>query len=77
MFHVDLLSGRSYSWYTKHVSSTVLNYCTIHMLMTYNFTLQLKSNTVIADKLSDIEQCVSEIKVWMKHNMLKLNDDKT
>ena len=29
------------------------------------------------DKLSDIEQCVSEIKLWMNRNMLKLNDDKT
>ena len=28
-------------------------------------------------KLSDIEQCVSEIKVWMDHNMPKLNDDET
>ena len=35
------------------------------------------SQDCFANKLSDMERCVSEIKVWMKCNMLKLNDDKT
>ena len=56
--------------------STVLDYCTIHMLMAHN-TITIKKQDHFADKLSDIEQCVSEIKLWMNHNMLKLNDDKT
>ena len=32
---------------------------------------------MFADKLFDMEQFVSEIKVWMNHNKFKLNYDKT
>ena len=29
-----------------------------------------------ADKLADVQDCVSEIELWMECNMLKLDDDK-
>ena len=32
-----------------------------------------KKQDRFVDTLFDIEQCVSEIKVWMNYNMLKLN----
>ena len=35
------------------------------------------SNNDWRDGLARIELCVSEIREWMKQNMLKLNDDKT
>ena len=35
------------------------------------------SNNDWRDGLTRIELCVSEIREWMNHNMLKLNDDKT
>ena len=35
------------------------------------------SNNNWRDGLARIELCVSEIRVWMNQNMLKLNDDKT
>ena len=39
--------------------------------------ITIKKQDCFAGKLSDMERCVSEIKVWMQCNMLKLNDDKT
>ena len=30
-----------------------------------------------AEAVSRIEACVSDIRIWMKNNLLKLNDDKT
>ena len=46
------------------------------MLMTHNYNTIEKQDS-FADKLFNIEQYVSEIKVWMNYNMVKLNDDKT
>ena len=51
----------------------VLDFCTIYMLMIHISISQY----CFAIKLSDIELCVPEIKVWTKCNMLKLKDDKT
>ena len=41
--------------------------------------LSFKANSPVDwwDGLARIELCVSEIRVWMNQNMLKLNDDKT
>ena len=36
----------------------------------------VKRKDCFASRLSDIERYVSEIKAWMKCNMLKMNDDK-
>ena len=61
-------------------SSTVLDYCTINMLRTHNYILELKSKTVLLTNCLIQRltwQFVLEIEVWMNRNMLKLNDDKT
>ena len=39
--------------------------------------ITIKKQDCFADKLSDAEDCVSEIKLWMERKMLKLNDDNT
>ena len=31
----------------------------------------------IVDTINSIEQCISNVKTWMFHNKLKMNDDKT
>ena len=65
--------------YTKHVSDIIHRFGLLHHSHADDTQLYItiKKQDCFADKLSDIEQCVSEIKVWMSHNMLKLNDDKT
>ena len=47
-------------------SSTFWDYYTMHMLITHNSMLQLKKK-ISVEKLYDIEQCESDIKVWMNH----------
>ena len=37
----------------------------------------VKKQNCFVDKLSDVDDWVSEIKLWMERNMLKLNDNKT
>ena len=37
----------------------------------------IKKQCCFADKLYDVENCVSGIKLWTERNMLKLNDDTT
>ena len=31
----------------------------------------------IVDTINSIEQCISNVKTWMFHNKLQMNDDKT
>ena len=31
----------------------------------------------IVDTINGIEQCISNVKTWMFHNKLQMNDDKT
>ena len=68
-----------YCLYTKPVSDIIHRFGLLHHSYADDTQLYItiKKQDCFADKLSDIEQCVSEIKVWMSHNMLKLNDDKT
>ena len=40
-------------------------------------SIKPSDGTSIADAKQKIEACVSDIKIWMKENFLKLNDDKT
>ena len=39
--------------------------------------IAIKKQYCFADKLSDVEDWMLEIKLWMGYNMLRLNDDKT
>jgi len=40
-------------------------------------TFDHKSDTDRRKAIARLEQCIADIKLWMRHNMLKLNDDKT
>ena len=46
------------------------------MLM-IQISVTIKEQDYLASELSNIEKCVSEIKVWMECNILKLTDIKT
>ena len=76
----SVLGPRIYCMYTKPVSDIIQRHGLSHhsyaddtqLYMTINH-----SNNDWRDGLARIELCVSEIREWMNHNMLKLNDDKT
>ena len=56
---VDLTAERCIVRTLYLTSFTVLDYCTIHMLMTHNY-VTIQKQDCLTDNLSDIEQCVSE-----------------
>lgn len=68
-----------YCLYTKPVSDIIRRFGLLHHSYADDTQLYItiKKKDSFTDKLSDIESCVSEIKLWMERNMLKLNDDKT
>ena len=76
MFHMDLFL---YCLYTKPVSDIIQRFGLLHHSYADDTQLYItiKKKDYFTDKLSDIESCVSEIKLWMERNMLKLNDDET
>ena len=60
------------------ISFSGMDCLTIPMQMTRTLYMTMDhSNNDWRDGLARIELCVSEIREWMKQNMLKLNDDKT
>ena len=67
------------SLYTKPVSDIIHHFGLLHYSYADDTQLYItiKKHNYFADRLSDIEHCVSESKVWMNRNMLKLSDDKT
>ena len=76
----SVLGPRIYCMYTKPVSDIIQRHGLSHH--TYADDTQLyitmdHSNNNWRDGLARIQLCVSEIREWMKQNMLKLHDDKT
>ena len=65
--------------YTKPLSDIIRRFGLLHHSCADDtqIYITIKKQDCFGDKLSDVEECVSEIKLWMEHNMLKLNDDKT
>ena len=78
---MDLFSGRSCTACTRnlHVSDIIQRFGLLHHSYADDtqIYITIKNQDCLASKLSDMERCVSDIKVWMKCNMLKLNDYKT
>ena len=69
-----------YCMYTKPVSDIIQRHGLSHHSYADDTQLYMTmdhSNNDWRDGLARIELCVSEIREWMKQNMLKLNDDKT
>ena len=65
--------------YTKPVSDIIQRYrLSPHSYAegTQLYMTMDHSNNNWQDGLARIELCVSEIREWMNHNMLKLNDDR-
>ena len=76
----SVLGPRIYCMYTKPVSDIIQRHGLSHHSYagdTQLYTTMDHSNNDWRDGLVRIELCVSEIREWMKQNMLKLNDDKT
>ena len=48
----------------------------IYMLMTLNSIISFKCNNILAS-LPKLNNCISDIRVWMIKNKLKINDSKT
>ena len=65
---------------TKPVSGIIQRHGLAHHSYADDTSLYItmdRSNNYWRDGLVRIELCVSQIREWMKQNMLKLNDDKT
>ena len=76
----SVLGPRIYYMYTKPVSDIIQRHGLSHHSYADDTQLYMTmdhSNNDWRDGLARIELCVSEIREWMKQNMLKLNDDKT
>ena len=76
----SVLGPRIYCMYTKPVSDIIQRHGLSHHSYADDTQLYMTmdhSNNDWRDGLVCIELCVSEIREWMKLNMLKLNDDKT
>ena len=76
----SVLGPRIYCMYTKPVSDIIQRHGLSHHSYADDTQLYMTmdhSNNDWRDGLARIELCVSEIREWMKQNMLKLNDDKT
>ena len=57
------------------VSDVIHRFGLLHYSYADDTKIYITIKRCFADKLSDIQQCVSEIKVWMNYNMFKLHDD--
>ena len=74
----SVLGPGIYCMYTKPVSDIIQRHgLSHHADDTQLYMIMDHSNNDWRDGLERIERCVSEIREWMNHNMLKLNDDKT
>ena len=59
------------------MSDIIQRFDLLHHSCADDILLYIEKKDSFTDKLSHIESCVSEIKLWMEHNMLKQNGDKT
>ena len=76
----SVLGPRIYCMYTKPVGVIIQRHGLSHQSKADDTQLYMTmdhSNNNWRDGLTHIILCVSEIKEWMNHTMLKLNDDKT
>ena len=66
--------------YTKPVGDIIRRHGLVHHCYaddTQIYTVLKPTNQNWADAITRLENCVTEVKAWMGHNLLKLNDDKT
>ena len=64
--------------YTQPLSNVIQHYPVFHQI--YADDIQIYKScrpSEIEDTINRIEQCISNVKTWMFHNKLQMNDDKT
>ena len=74
----SVLGPKPFILYLQPLSNVIKQYPVLHQVYADD-TQIYKSYTPseIVDTIKCIEQCISNVKTWMFHNKLKMNDDKT
>ena len=71
----SVLGPKIYCMYTKPISDIIAgHYCYADDTQLY---IAIEHSANLHSELLRMERCVADIRNWMRHNMLKLNDDKT
>ena len=75
----SVLGPKIYCMYTKPISDIIAGHGLSHHCYADDTQLYIaiEHSANLHSKLLRMEQCVADIRNWMRHNMLKLNDDKT
>lgn len=76
----SVIGPKAYCMYTKPVGDIIRRHGLVHHCYaddTQIYTILKPSDDNWKVAISRIEKCVTEVKAWMEHNLLKLNDDKT
>ena len=75
----SVLGPKIYCMYTKPISDIIAGHCLSHHCYADDTQLYIaiEHSANLHSELLRMERCVADIRNWMRHNMLKLNDDKT
>ena len=74
----SVLGAEFYCYYSKPVGKIIRSHSMdYHCYADDSQIYLIIKQTNISSTLHRVEQCVSDIKGWMGHNLLKLNEDKT
>ena len=75
----SVLGPKIYCMYTKHISDIIAGHGLSHHCYADDTQLYIaiEHSANLHSELLRMERCVADIRNWMRHNMLKLNDDKT
>ena len=75
----SVLGPKIYCMYTKPISDIIAGHVLSHHCYADDTQLYIaiEHSANLHSELLRMERCVADIRNWMRHNMLKLNDDKT
>ena len=75
----SVLGPKIYCMYTKPISDIIAGHSLSHHCYADDTQLYIaiEHSANLHSELLRMERCVADIRNWMRHNMLKLNDDKT
>ena len=77
----SVVRPKIYCMYTKPISDIIAGHGLSHhfyvLVDDTQLYIAIEHSANIHSKLLRMERCVADIRNWMRHNMLKLNDDKT
>ena len=75
-----MLGPKKYTMYTKPFGKIIENHNMSYHVYADDIQLYVTFKPTLhshAEILPRLENCLSDVQMWMKHNILKLNDDKT